>query len=72
MYGTYQHCSSHHLQRYTTEFDFRYNHREISEKVDGKWTKTGYSDAQRTDELLKGISGKRLTYRRTHSAQTLI
>ena len=54
MYGVYQHCSSHHLHRYTTEFDFRYNHRE----------KLGYNDAERTTEALKGISGKRLTYRR--------
>jgi len=36
------------------EFDFRYNHRE----------KLGYDDTQRTVEALKGISGKRLTYRR--------
>jgi transposase-like protein len=56
MYGTYQHCSSHHLERYTTEFDFRFNNR----------TALGVSDAQRTDAALKGISGKRLTYRRTH------
>ena len=55
MYGVYQHCSSHHLHRYTTEFDFRYNHRQ----------KLGFDDAMRTEELLKVISGKRLTYRRT-------
>jgi hypothetical protein len=55
MYGVYQHCSSHHLHRYTTEFDFRYNHRQ----------KLGFDDAMRTEELLKGIGGKRLTYRRT-------
>lgn len=51
MYGVYQHCSSHHLQRYTTEFDFRYNHRKVT-------------DAERATNALKGISGKRLTYRR--------
>jgi transposase-like protein len=55
MYGVYQHCSSHHLHRYTAEFDFRYNHRQ----------KLGFDDAMRTEELLKGIGGKRLTYRRT-------
>ena len=55
LYGVYQHCSSHHLHRYTTEFDFRYNHRQ----------KLGFDDAMRTEELLKGIGGKRLTYRRT-------
>lgn len=53
IYGVYQHVSSHHLHRYTIEFDFRYNHRE----------KLGFNDAQRTVEALKGISGKRLTYR---------
>jgi transposase-like protein len=52
MYGVYQHVSSHHLERYTTEFDFRYNHRE----------KLGIDDAARVEALLKGISGKRLTY----------
>ncbi|MGH8717852.1 MAG: IS1595 family transposase [Burkholderiales bacterium] len=68
MYGVYQHCSSHHLHRYTTEFDFRYNHREQRIKVGGKWTKAGYNDAERTQALLKGISGKRLTYKRVNAA----
>jgi hypothetical protein len=54
MYGVYQHVSSHHLERYTTEFDFRYNHRQ----------KLGFNDAMRAESLLKGIGGKRLTYRR--------
>jgi transposase-like protein len=54
MYGVYQHVSSHHLHRYTTEFDFRFNHRE----------KLGFSDTERTHVALKGIGGKRLTYRR--------
>jgi transposase-like protein len=54
IYGVYQHVSSHHLHRYTVEFDFRYNHRE----------KLGYDDEMRAKEMLKGISGKRLTYRR--------
>lgn len=54
MYGVYQHVSSHHLERYTTEFDFRYNHRQ----------KLGFDDTMRAEALLKGISGKRLTYRR--------
>lgn len=55
--GVYQHVSSHHLGRYTTEFDFRYNHR----------AKLGFDDMQRTVEALKGIDGKRLTYRRTYA-----
>jgi len=53
MVGVYQHCGEQHLQRYVTEFDFRYNHRKVS-------------DAERTVAALKGAEGKRLTYRRTH------
>lgn len=60
--GTFHHVSPQHLQRYCTEFDFRYNHRETKEKVDGKWVKAGFNDAERARELLKGIGGKRLTY----------
>lgn len=56
IYGVYQHVSPCHLHRYTTEFDFRYNHR----------SKLGYDDSMRTTAALKGITGKRLTYRRTH------
>lgn len=52
MRGIYQHCKEKHLQRYLDEFDFRYNNREIT-------------DAERRDVALKGIEGKRLTYRRT-------
>lgn len=53
MYGVFQHVSSHHLHRYTTEFDFKYNHRE----------KLGFTDADRAVAALKGIGGKRLMYR---------
>jgi transposase-like protein len=60
--GTFHHVSAQHLQRYTTEFDFRYNHRETKVKVDGKWVKAGFTDTERAEALLKGISGKRLTY----------
>lgn len=56
MVGTYQHCGEQHLQRYLAEFDFRANYR----------VKLGYSDDMRADEALKGIGGKRLTYRRPH------
>jgi hypothetical protein len=66
--GTFHHVSAQHLQRYVTEFDFRYNHRETRVKVDGKWAKAGYDDTERTIAALKGIGGKRLTYRRTHAA----
>jgi hypothetical protein len=50
--GTYHHMSEAHLGRYCAEFDFRYNTRTIT-------------DAERADIALKGITGKRLTYRRT-------
>ena len=53
--GTYHHVSSEHLPRYTNEFDFRYNLRTVN-------------DGQRADEALRQITGKRLTYRRTHEA----
>lgn len=53
--GTFHSVSEQHLQRYATEFDFRWNYR----------IKTGYDDAQRAAVLLKNVSGKRLTYRRT-------
>jgi transposase-like protein len=55
MKGVYQQCAEKHLHRYLAEFDFRYNHR----------VKLGYSDIDRTDELVKGIVGKRLTYETT-------
>jgi len=54
IYGVYQHVSPFHLHRYTTEFDFRYNYRE----------KLGFDDEMREAQVLKGITGKRLTYRR--------
>ncbi len=53
MKGVYQHCSEKHLARYVTEFDFRYNNR----------VKLGVDDAARTVNALRGIVGKRLTYR---------
>ncbi len=53
LYGTFHHVSEKHLQRYATEFDFRWNHR----------AKLGYTDVQRADAMLVGIAGKRLMYR---------
>ena len=55
--GTYHHVSQQHLKRYLGEFDFRYNER----------SGLGVNDAERTARALKGIVGKRLTYRRAHS-----
>ncbi len=53
--GIYQHVGKQHLQRYCSEFDHRFTYR----------TANGYSDAERTDIALRGIAGKRLTYRTT-------
>jgi transposase-like protein len=53
MKGVYQHCSEKHLHRYLAEFDFRYTHR----------VRLGVDDVMRTVIALKGIKGKRLTYR---------
>jgi transposase-like protein len=51
--GTFHHVSPQHLQRYVSEFDFRYNHRETRVKdADGKWAKAGFSDAERAAILL--------------------
>lgn len=53
MKGVYQHCSQKHLHRYLAEFDFRYNARVA----------LGVDDQQRAAKALKGVKGKRLTYR---------
>jgi transposase-like protein len=55
--GTFHSVSEQHLQRYCVEFDFRWNTRMSQ----------GYSDMDRANLALKGIAGKRLTYRRTHA-----
>ena len=55
MKGVYQHCAKKHLHRYLAEFDFRYNHRVA----------LGIRDQERAGKALKGIVGKRLTYRGT-------
>lgn len=48
--GAFHHVSDHHLHRYLSEFDFRWNHRKTD-------------DWSRTVEALKMVEGKRLTYR---------
>lgn len=48
--GVYHHVGKHHLHRYLSEFDFRYNGRKID-------------DAERSILALCGIEGKRLMYR---------
>ncbi len=59
MKGVYQHCGAKHLHRYLAEFDFRYSNRAA----------LNITDAERRDIALKGIVGKRLTYRRTAPRQ---
>jgi transposase-like protein len=58
MKGVYQHCSEKHLHRYLAEFDFRYSNR----------MRLGVDDPARAAKALKGIVGKRLTYRISHDA----
>jgi hypothetical protein len=57
MRGVYQHCAERHLHRYLSEFDLRYSNR----------VRLGVNDEARTNGVLKGIVGKRLTYRRADS-----
>jgi hypothetical protein len=50
--GVYQHVAPEHLNRYVSEFAFRYNNRKA----------LGVEDHERASKLLSGIVGKRLTY----------
>jgi transposase-like protein len=54
--GVYHHVSEAHLYRYAAEFDFRYNRR----------SGLGVSDTERAADAVRGIAGKRLTYRQPH------
>ena len=58
MKGVYQHCREKHLHRYLAEFEFRFNNRVA----------LGVDDVTRADNLLAGVTGKRLTYRTTDGA----
>jgi transposase-like protein len=49
--GTFHHVSRQHLHRYLSEFDFRYNSRDVS-------------DGERADRAIYGVRGKRLMYQR--------
>jgi transposase-like protein len=53
MRGTYQHCAERHLPRYLAEFDFRYSNRQA----------LGIEDEERTERAIRGIIGRRLTFR---------
>ena len=44
------------MHRYLAEFDFRHNNR----------AGLGVNDVERTERAIRGIVGKRLTYRTTH------
>jgi len=55
VYGTHHAISEQHLQRYVNEAAFTWNGRKLD-------------DAQRAHLALRGIEGKRLTYRRTNGA----
>lgn len=55
IYGVYQHVSEEHLHRYLAEFDFRHNNRSA----------LGVNDEERTERTVRGVIGKRLTYRTT-------
>jgi hypothetical protein len=48
--GVYHHVGQNHLHRYLTEFDFRYNARDVS-------------DVERRDIAIAQTGGKRLKYR---------
>ena len=56
--GSFHSVSEQHLQRYVTEFEFRWNTRVALE----------INDTMRAAAILKGAEGKRLTYRRTDEA----
>jgi transposase-like protein len=60
--GTFHSVAPKHLQRYVNEFDFRWNTRQS----------LGFTDTDRAAVALKGIEGKRLTYRRTAGEQTAV
>jgi transposase-like protein len=52
--GTYHHMSATHMHRYLAEFDMRYSTKDKS-------------DGDRAADILKGMEGRRLTYRRINS-----
>lgn len=58
MKGVYQHCQEKHLHRYLSEYDFRYNNRVA----------LGVDDESRATVALRGVVGKRLTYKTVGAA----
>lgn len=49
LYGTFHSVSKHHLHRYVSEFEFRYNSRDVT-------------DGERLDLAIRAADGKRLSY----------
>jgi hypothetical protein len=63
IHGIYQHVSEMHLQRYLSEFDFRYSNR-IALGIDG---------IERMELAVVGTWGRRLTYyETTRRSRTLL
>ncbi len=58
MYGTHHAVSEAHLQRYVSEAAFKWNNRAALD----------IDDTERANTALRGIGGKRLTYRGTYEA----
>jgi hypothetical protein len=56
MRGVYHFCGEQHLQRYLSEFSFRYSNR----------AGLGVNEAERAALSIKGATGKRLTYRQAN------
>jgi transposase-like protein len=56
VYGTHHSVSEAHLHRYLAEWDFKWNTRKMK-------------DGERAAAALKGIEGKRLTYRPPHNTE---
>ena len=57
--GVYHHVSETHLKRYLGEFDFLYNERSA----------LGVEDVERATKAVKGVVGKRLTYKKPLGGQ---
>jgi hypothetical protein len=55
--GSFHHVSKQHLNRYLSEFDFRYNARDVD-------------DGERRQLAIKSVVGKRLTYYPAKGEQT--
>lgn len=52
----YHYVSPQHLKRYLGEFDFKYN----------ELTALGVEDVEHATKAVKGVVGKRLTYKKPH------